>query len=179
MAKASDKFYGFLMFLAIIVFIIKEFWPIILIITLVIILIYYGGKFIIEEKEELKSKIISISEIDKMDGISFEYYVSKLLKKQGYSAKVTKGSNDFGVDIIAKKKFDKYAIQVKRYKSNVSRRAISDAVAGMAKYNCNKSMVITNSYFSKAAIELAKVNSCILIDRDILYKWILKYQKSR
>ena len=71
---------------------------------------------------------------------------------------------------------DKIAIQVKRQQSNVSRRAVSDAVAGMNYYDCNKSMVITNSYYSKAAYELATVNYCELVDRDELVQWIIRFQ---
>jgi hypothetical protein len=121
-------------------------------------------------------KSISTSQVDEMNGIEFEHYVREILVHQGYSAKVTQGSNDYGVDIVAKKGKDRYAIQVKRYSGKVSRRAVSDSVGGMSFYNCNKSMVITNSYFTKGATELANSNSCILVDRSILSRWIYEFQ---
>ena len=60
--------------------------------------------------------------------------------------------------------------------NKVSRRAVSDAVAGMYHYGCNKAMVITNNYFSPGAITLARSTGCILIDRNILANWVTKYQ---
>ena len=83
---------------------------------------------------------------------------------------------DLGVDLVATGFGNKIAIQVKRYTNKVSRRAISDSVAGMNYYGCNEAMVVTNSYFSPGAITLAKSTGCILIDRDTLAKWINEFQ---
>ena len=110
-----------------------------------------------------------LEKIDNMNGHDFEYFVARILGKNGYSkVKVTSGSNDFGVDILANKDSDFYAIQVKRQEARVSRRAVSDAVAGVLHYNCNKSMVITNSYMSKSGLTFAESTGCLIIDRDEL-----------
>jgi len=53
-----------------------------------------------------------------------------------------------------------------------------DAVAGMAYYKCNKSMVVTNSQFTKSAQQFAKTTSCILIGRKELIVWITAYRQS-
>jgi restriction system protein len=90
---------------------------------------------------------------------------------------MTKASGDLGVDLIASNDTSKIAIQAKRYESKVSRRAISDAVAGMRHYKCNRAMVITNNYFTPDAIKLAKSAGCMLIDRDVLADWIIEFQK--
>lgn len=118
---------------------------------------------------------IDISYVDNMDGHDFEHYVAKLLRNQGYRTEVTKGSGDLGIDVIAQKEDIKYAIQVKRYSSLVSRSAVSDAVAGKAHYRCNAAMVVTNSFFSKGAQKLARSNKCRLVDRDELKIWIEKF----
>jgi restriction system protein len=123
-----------------------------------------------------KYKGLRIANIDSMTGIEFEQYLQKLLANQGYSVSVTQASGDLGVDLVASRDGDKIAIQAKRYSTNVSRRAISDAVAGMYHYNCNKAMVVTNSYFSPGAKELAESTECILIDRDTLARWINEFQ---
>ena len=40
--------------------------------------------------------------MDEMEGHDFEYYCADLLRKDGFSnVEVTKGSGDFGVDILA------------------------------------------------------------------------------
>lgn len=126
-------------------------------------------------ENERKLKEIKMSQIDGMDGHSFEYFVAELLRAKDFrNVKVTVGSGDFGVDITCEKDAIRIAVQCKRYAQPVSRRAISDAVAGKHHYNCTSAMVITNSYFTPKAIEFSKTASCKLIDRDKLKEWIFE-----
>jgi HJR/Mrr/RecB family endonuclease len=125
---------------------------------------------------EKRLKGIQIANIDSMTGVEFEQYLQRVLTDQGYGVQTTDVSGDLGVDLIATGKGDKIAIQVKRYSTKVSRRAVSDAVAGMYHYGCNKAMVVTNNYFSPGAIELAKSTDCILIDRATLAQWVNEFQ---
>ena len=129
-----------------------------------------------EDAQEKKFKGIQIANIDSMTGIEFEQYLQKLLIFQGYSVHATQASGDLGVDLIASRNGDKIAIQAKRYNTRVSRHAISDAVAGMYHYDCNKTMVVTSNYFSPGAVALAQSTECILIDRDTLAKWVNEFQ---
>lgn len=101
----------------------------------------------------------------KTAGGNYEYKVAKYLKRHGfYDIEVTKGSGDYGVDIVARKGIrDKYAIQCKRYSTPVGVSAVQEAVAGKAVYNCNKAMVITNSTYTKGAEKLASENRVILM----------------
>lgn len=118
------------------------------------------------------STLLTFSQaVDEISGRDFEKYVERLLKERGFNTILTPGSGDFGVDIIARKDDEKIAVQVKRYKTNVSRRAVSDAVAGKEHYECNKAWVITNSYYTKDAKALASSTNCRLIDRDQLLRW--------
>ncbi|TBV69779.1 restriction endonuclease [Pseudoxanthomonas winnipegensis] len=121
---------------------------------------------------------LTLSQIDALPGHQFEHYVAGLLGTQGfYDIQVTKGSGDSGIDIVATQAGVRHAIQVKRSGSPVSRRAVSDAVAGLAHYRCTRAMVITNHYFSPGAKSLAVSNQCFLIDRDILARWIQQRQQ--
>lgn len=100
-----------------------------------------------------------------MTGHDYEYVVADYLRSRGYhGVKVTKGSGDFGVDVIASKRGTKYAVQCKLYSSPVGLSAIQEVVAGKACYNCTGAMVVTNSTFTAAAEELAKRNGVILLD---------------
>lgn len=100
-----------------------------------------------------------------MDGHQYEYVVADFLKAKGYhGVKVTKGSGDFGVDVIATKHGAKYAVQCKLYSSPVGVSAVQEVVAGKAYYGCTEAMVVTNSTFTAAAEKLAKSNGVILID---------------
>lgn len=100
-----------------------------------------------------------------MDGYQYEQRCAKYLEEKGFSdIKVTPGSGDQGVDIIASKDGKKYGIQCKYYTGSVGNKAVQEAYAGAAFYSCNIAMVITNSTFSSSAIELANSLGVILQD---------------
>lgn len=122
---------------------------------------------------------LQISEIDSMQGVEFEKYIGEIFKFQKYTVVYTPSSNDYGVDIIARRDGISYAIQIKRYKDKLDSSPVREAVAGMSYYSCDKSVVVTNSYFSTNAQKLAEVNSCILIDRNKLVSWIDQYQQKK
>lgn len=107
---------------------------------------------------------------DKMDGHRFEEYCADLLKRNGYhNVKVTQGSGDQGIDITAHKGGKKYGIQCKRYASKIGNKAVQEVHAGKAIYNCDIGVVLTNNYFTKAAVDLAKATHVELWDRrDLL-----------
>jgi len=118
------------------------------------------------------SNKILIEDIDLMNGYEFEKFISKLFQKMGYKAYATQESNDQGVDVIAEKGNVKVAIQTKCYNGTVGNSAIQEIVAGMKYYEATKAMVITNSTFTKSAIELAKKNNVQLWDRKTLIEKI-------
>ena len=111
---------------------------------------------------------ITLQEIDLMSGLEFEKFISKFFTDLGYDTEITKASGDQGIDILAKREGFLVAIQAKCYNGMVGNHAIMEAVAGMKYYNANKCMVVTNSTFTKSAIELAKANNVELWDRSVL-----------
>ncbi|MBR3884982.1 MAG: restriction endonuclease [Clostridia bacterium] len=117
-------------------------------------------------------KKIKITDIDLMSGYEFEKYISRLFQKMGYSAYATQETNDQGVDVIAEKGDVKIAIQTKCYNGVVGNSAIQEIVAGMKYYDADKAMVITNSTFTRSAIELAQKNNVQLWDRKTLIEKI-------
>ncbi|HEY4761585.1 MAG TPA: restriction endonuclease [Thermoguttaceae bacterium] len=150
-------------------------FTVVLIVLAVIIFFLIVGHFERAERER-RLRALRLADVDNMAGIDFEHYVCRLLVYRGFTANVTRSSGDLGVDIVAQRNFQKYAIQVKRHRKGVSRRAVSDAVAGKQHYGCDRAMVITNSYFTKGAKELAQSTGCELINRDSLAEWILDFQ---
>lgn len=129
------------------------------------------SKLLKEDYIEIENKI-SIDEIDLMSGYEFEKFIVRLFQNMGYQAYQTKESNDQGVDVVAKKKDFVVAIQTKCYSGVVGNSAIQEAVAGAKYYDANKAMVITNSHFTKSAINLANKNNVELWDRQVLIKKI-------
>ena len=107
--------------------------------------------------------------VDDMDGHDFEYYCANLLKERGYlDVEVTRGSRDYGVDIIAEKDGVTYAIQCKCYSTPVGVSAVQEAYAGRDYYDRMVGAVLTNQYFTAPAVEVAKKLKIMLWDRGYL-----------
>ena len=130
------------------------------------VLIHYVFKIIFRNR----SKPYELATIDTMDGLDFEKYVACLIKKQGFKNIMLTERYDLGVDIIADKDGERWGIQVKRYSGLVKADAVRQVVTALNIYHCDRSMVVTNSYFSKPAKILAGSNGCILIDRKTLIR---------
>ena len=113
-------------------------------------------KLLIKLRRYIKYKL---SHVDTMTGLEFEKYVAKYLRNQVYKTNLTE-KYDLGIDIVAVKDGIRYGVQVKRHKGVVGANAVRQAVTALNLYDCDRAIVITNSYFSKTAIRLADSNSC-------------------
>lgn len=69
----------------------------------------------------------------------------------------------------------KYAIQCKNYSSKVGNRAVQEAYSGKDYYNADIAVVMTNNFFTPAAIETADSLDVELWDRDKLNGMINQY----
>ena len=104
--------------------------------------------------------------MDLMEGHEFEYYCADLLKTHGFlEVEVTKGSGDYGVDILAEKDGITYAIQCKCYDSPIGVKAIQEIYAGRDYYDRMVGAVMTNQYFTTPAVEVAQKLKILLWDR--------------
>ena len=104
-----------------------------------------------------------------MEGHEFEHFCADLLKDKGFvDVEVTKGSGDYGIDILAEKDGVTYAIQCKAYASPVGVKAIQEAFAGKEYYDRMVGAVLTNQYFTNPAVEAAKKLKILLWDRGYL-----------
>lgn len=124
-------------------------------------------------RKQTKLQQSGIHEIDVMSGLEFEKYIKVLLERHSYTDVSITEQYDLGIDIIAHKDGERWGIQVKRYKHPVKLDAIRQVVAAMNYYKCTKSMVITNSYFTRQARTIADSMNCKLVDRDQLIGLIL------
>ena len=110
-----------------------------------------------------------MKELDEIEGHDFEYYCAELLKKRGFvDVTVTKGSGDYGVDVLAEKDGVTYGIQCKAYATPVGVKAVQEAYAGKEYYDRMVGAVLTNQYFTKPAVEAAKKLKILLWDRGYL-----------
>ena len=111
----------------------------------------------------------------KIDGLQFEDICATVLKDKGFKkVKITKASGDQGVDILAYKDGVKYAVQCKLYSRPVGNKAVQEVFAGMSYYECDAAIVMTNSTFTKSAVDLAESTGVELWD-NMPIKPVLRY----
>jgi HJR/Mrr/RecB family endonuclease len=103
----------------------------------------------------------------------WEEYLADVFQALGAQVQRTGRSGDQGVDLIVEIGTKRIAVQAKGYYNSVSGSAVQEAVAGVAHYRCNASAVITNSRFTKGAIELAASNRCLLIGEAEIPDFVL------
>ena len=106
---------------------------------------------------------------DTLEGHEFEYYCADLLQKKGFiEVEVTKGSGDYGADILAEKDGVTYAIQCKCHTAPIGVKAVQEAYAGRDYYDRMVGAVLTNQYFTTPAVDAAKKLKILLWDRGYL-----------
>jgi len=107
--------------------------------------------------------------MDDLEGHDFEYYCADLLKANGFrDVEVTRGSGDFGADILCAKGGVTYAVQCKCYDDAVGVIAVQEIYAGRDWYDCMVGAVMTNQYFTEPAKRMAEKLHILLWDRDVL-----------
>lgn len=124
-------------------------------------------------KHRYRNKLMScgLFEIDQMDGVTFEHFLYFLFKKLGYDVSVTSKTHDYGADLILKKDGVIYVCQAKRKRDRIGINAVQEVIGARYYYKADKAFVITNSFFTSSAIELAKRADVMLFNRkDIIDK---------
>lgn len=97
-------------------------------------------------------------------GVDYEVFCENKLRDMGFTIQRTKIVGDQGVDLIAIKNDRKIAIQCKYYTNSVGNKAVQEIIAGANFYGCPEKAVITNSYFTKSAKQLAASLNVILVE---------------
>ena len=136
----------------------------VIIILCSLLVVIYLIRFIIKRKRTMIPE-----HFDNLEGHEFEHYCAELLRKKGFiDVEVTKGSGDYGADILAEKDGVTYAIQCKCYTAPIGIKAIQEAYAGRDYYDRMVGAVLTNQYFTTPAVEAAKKLKILLWDRGYL-----------
>lgn len=129
--------------------------------------LYHGMKY------SIITKNTELVDFDNLDGHAFEQFCAEILAHNGFSkVRVTQGSRDQGIDIIAYKDDIRFGFQCKCYATDIGNKAVQEVYAGKEYYNCDVAVVLTNRYFTKSAVELAQRNRVHLWDRRKLSELI-------
>ena len=165
------------MSLVLILFLTKfvlEYWEYILVYAFFGATIYYAYRRSFKQARNTKYQCLiqDFRLIDKMTGIEFENCLEYIFQRKGYHVDTTPVSNDYGADLILKKNGIITVVQAKRYKDKVGVKAVQEVYAAIPYYKASNAMVVTNSYFTTQAKNLAYTNHIQLIDRDKLTQLI-------
>ena len=117
---------------------------------------------------------VYIRDIDNMGGEEFEIYLESLFKKYKYHVERTQYSGDYGADLILHRDGMKTIVQAKRWSNKVGVKGVQEVVAARGHYRADLALLVTNSYLTKQAHNLAKSNNVEIWDRDKLLKVIAK-----
>ena len=98
-----------------------------------------------------------------LDPYKFEIEIAALYQKLGYTAEVTKGSGDGGIDIVLSKDGTNGIVQCKRYNSKVGPATIRDLYGTMQHGKWRFGYVVCPAGFSAKAFEFSKNKNIKLI----------------
>jgi restriction system protein len=111
-----------------------------------------------------------IKDIDRFGGKTFEEYLEVLFRRLGYKVERTRFVGDYGGDLVLRKGGVRTVVQAKRHAKSVGVRAVQEVVAAKGYYDCDETLVVSNSRYTKQAEELARRNDVELWDRDMLIR---------
>lgn len=111
-----------------------------------------------------------LSAIDEMSGAAFERALHELFEKQGFRVQLTAHCGDYGADLVLLKEGKRVVVQAKRWKSVVGIKAVQEVLGARDKYEADEAWVVTNSNYTNAAREQARVSGVKLLDRAWLVR---------
>ena len=103
-----------------------------------------------------------------MSPIGYEHYCAELLKDYGWNTRVTKGSGDQGIDVIAKRDSMIAVIQCKKHSKPVGNKAVQEVFAGKTFEDADVAAVVSNSGYTNSAKTLANKNKILLLHHSEL-----------
>ena len=122
-------------------------------------------------------RFVTMYHVDAMNGYDFEKFLAVVFQTVGYDVEGTKLSGDQGADLFVTRFGKKIVIQAKNYSGSVGNTAVQEAISAKSFYACDEAMVVTNSYFTKSAIELANAASVRLIGRPEFQSYLDEYNQ--
>lgn len=111
---------------------------------------------------------------DRMTGEEFEDWLAILFRAAGWRVRHTRATGDFGADLVlGHGPRDEVVVQAKRQGRPVGVAAVQQAAAARLHYGTDEAMVVTNSTFTPAALELAASTGVVLWGRDDIARELL------
>ncbi len=89
------------------------------------------------------------------NGLAFEQWVASSLEKFGWETKMTPGSGDQGIDVIAECDGHRVGVQCKLSSTSIGNKAVQEAFAGRAYYSLDAVAVVSNAPYTIGAQRLS------------------------
>ena len=99
-----------------------------------------------------------------LDGWSFEKEVAIVFQSHGYTANVTKGSNDGGIDINLYKNNKRTIVQCKNHKNAIGPSPLRDLLGTLVSTRANSAIMVSRSGYTSGARQYANDNGIIALD---------------
>ena len=136
--------------------------------------------------QALPVRQLTMDDIDRMSGFTFEVFCCVLWAKRGYVTGLTERQRgDGGVDVVATRGDQGQLLQCKcSVRGELGWDAIKEVTAGAARYQLRvpsttfNKVAVTNRTFSVTAMEQARVNSVELVTRDQLTLFLASHPVS-
>ena len=128
-------------------------------------------------EDDFSMPITNILSVDDMDGTDFEFFCADLLRANGFSnIRITPGSGDQGIDLLAEKDDVKWGFQCKRWNQNthIGNDVVLKTAGARNYYGCDIVAVLSTTTFTAQAETAAKQTRVLLWGPDKLNKLIEK-----
>jgi HJR/Mrr/RecB family endonuclease len=132
----------------------------------------------------VEKRNLTMDDVDRLDGFSFEVFCMLLWSKAGYLSQVTpKRGGDGGIDVFAIKGREGELLQCKSSGgADVGWDAVKEVTGGAARYQARfpgvlfRRLAVTNQRFNTGAKDQAEHNRVTLIERGQLETLLTKYE---
>lgn len=110
----------------------------------------------------------------RLSGVEYEAKIANLVNENTtWKATLTNATGDQGADILLSKSQMSIIIQTKYYADKVGNSAVQEAFSAKKFYGADLAFVISNSGFTKSAIELADATGVKLLSDDELMDFLI------
>ena len=133
-------------------------------------LLKFAIKRLLKKMKQNRYLRSNLGKVDKMTGTEFEEYLAAHFDNLGYKVEHIGQSGDYGADLILSRDGISVAVQAKRYQDKVGVKAVQEVISAKEYYECDSAMVVTNSYFTPNAIQMATQCNVELWDRENIRK---------
>ena len=157
------------------------YWPLIVLFLIAgaIMVLPDLVRLLVRHHNDKRLAQLGIADIDKLDGHDFERLLTQVFAERGAKIVLTPKCNDWGADLVVDTGGVRTVVQAKRWSKRVGVKAVQEAYTSKPVYKAERAIVVTNSSFTRAAIELARKCDVELWDRHAFVERLLATQAKR